>query len=228
MAQAARRHDAFHLNPLYMDWHHTHTGVQRTMPTFKSKRTTTTSAATSMLAPTMSVARVACTQYTHVSPLQIYELGPWSSARALVDARAAAQQERNDRLAAGPKTPLPAGDLAWTPARDPAVGPRARDLVPSLFNTCVNIVVEHLDCVETLWGLPEQLKVCTAQHARDVLPHTLYTHPPHAHRRCSWQWRRVPGASSPLRRCLCLRNMALWRWCCSTAAPWTSSIFWSY
>ena len=47
----------------------------------------------------------------------------------------------------------------WTPSRDPAKGPRARDAVPSLFDTCVGIVVEHLDCVETLWGLPEPLKV---------------------------------------------------------------------
>ncbi len=103
--------------------------------------------------------------HTHTPPhIQIRELGPWSSARALVEARADAAQQRTTRLAstAGPSTTAqPIGmSISWSPSRDPAQGPRPEDCVPSLFSLCVGIVVHYLEDVESLWGLPEALKVC--------------------------------------------------------------------
>ena len=49
----------------------------------------------------------------------------------------------------------------WEPRRNPALGPRATQRVPKLSAMCLALLVEHIHNVETLWGMPSVIKVCT-------------------------------------------------------------------
>lgn len=97
-------------------------------------------------------------------------LGMWSSARELAEKRADAAAKRKGRLAGEGKGPAAAGDAgadagglvaetAWQPLRDPALGRRPDDAVPRLRDLCVDLVVEYIEDVETLYGLPDGIKV---------------------------------------------------------------------
>jgi len=49
---------------------------------------------------------------------------------------------------------------AWTPSRGPGAPRRAAQCeVKPLFSVCVQLLVEYIDDVETLWGLPDAIKV---------------------------------------------------------------------
>ena len=48
----------------------------------------------------------------------------------------------------------------WHPSRDPALGPHPRDPVRPLFGQCLDVLTAYIDCVESLWGVPDAIKVC--------------------------------------------------------------------
>ncbi len=49
---------------------------------------------------------------------------------------------------------------AWVPSRGPGAPRRAAQCeVKPLFGICVELLVEYIDDVETLWGLPDAIKV---------------------------------------------------------------------
>jgi hypothetical protein len=84
---------------------------------------------------------------------QARTLGPWSSARQLAEGRGAAA------AAAG------AAALAWSPRRDFRAGPAPARRVPSLVALCVDLVVQHLEDVDTLWGLADVIRARPAAAA---------------------------------------------------------------
>uniref|UniRef100_A0A7S0LH24 Uncharacterized protein n=1 Tax=Coccolithus braarudii TaxID=221442 RepID=A0A7S0LH24_9EUKA len=73
--------------------------------------------------------------------------GPWSTARALLDRRAAAKAEREAELGGQPEAPI----TPWLPARDVNTPRRSRvaAAVPSLQNLAIALVVEHIDAVSS-------------------------------------------------------------------------------
>ena len=92
---------------------------------------------------------------------QARELGPWSSARQLVEGRAAALSAREDKIAAAALAAAEAEAAAdWTPKRDHRLGPRPAQRVGRLFDMCLDLLVEHIEDIETLYGLPSAIKVC--------------------------------------------------------------------
>lgn len=58
-----------------------------------------------------------------------------------------------------PSVPLPEEALRWVPLRDPALGPRPACCVKLLSTSCLDVLVEYIDAVESLWGLPDDMKV---------------------------------------------------------------------
>ena len=90
--------------------------------------------------------------------MQARKLGPWSSAMELIEARAAAVEARKGRLAAKAGD-LASEDIEWTPPRDPGLGPRPYKSVDTLFRSCVRLIVENIDDIDTLVGIPELIKV---------------------------------------------------------------------
>ena len=94
------------------------------------------------------------------APWQARTLGPWSSARQLVEGRAAALSAREDKIAAAAQAAAEAEAAAeWTPKRDRRLGPRPCLRVDRLFDMCLDLLVEHIEDVETLYGLPSAIKV---------------------------------------------------------------------
>ncbi|GLI64150.1 hypothetical protein VaNZ11_007335 [Volvox africanus] len=98
----------------------------------------------------------------HVGSDQARTLGPWSSAMELVNAREKAQHDRQAKLQ-GIKGATEEGHLEdeaeWQPRRDPALGPHPQESVRSLFDTCLDVLTTYVDCVESLWGVPDVIKV---------------------------------------------------------------------
>ena len=95
--------------------------------------------------------------------LQARSLGPWSSAVELVEARAAAMAARQGRLSDAAKAGIGmiADDsVTWSPKRDLALGPRPAETVPPLFQACLTLLVDYIEDVESLLGLPDIIKVC--------------------------------------------------------------------
>lgn len=83
-------------------------------------------------------------------------------------------------------------DIVWTPKRDPELGPRAPNTVGTLFQSCIALVVDHIEDVESLWGIPDVIKARFHKKRRDRL---LHTHPPTPPITCimarwlhSWPW----------------------------------------
>lgn len=59
----------------------------------------------------------------------------------------------------------PSGAVQWSPSRDPALSKRATALtggpaMPSLLDTCLAVLTDYVDCIETLEGVPDAMKVC--------------------------------------------------------------------
>lgn len=91
---------------------------------------------------------------------QARALGPWSSARQLVEGRAAALSAREDKIAAAALAAAEAEAAAdWMPKRDHRLGPRPSQRVGRLFDMCLDLLVEYIEDIETLYGLPSAIKV---------------------------------------------------------------------
>ena len=93
--------------------------------------------------------------------VQARRLGPWSSAMQLVEGRAealaareAAKLERAAQQAEQLKS-----NVVWQPSRDPAQGPRPPQRVPPLVDMCVQLLVDFIEDVESLAGLPDVIRV---------------------------------------------------------------------
>ncbi|GLC34657.1 hypothetical protein PLESTM_000222000 [Pleodorina starrii] len=104
----------------------------------------------------------------HVGSDQARTLGPWSSAMELANAREKAQHDRQAKLqqaARGRTAEEGAGAEAeaavadWQPSRDPGLGPHPSDPVRPLFDVCLDVLTAYVDCVESLWGVPDVIKV---------------------------------------------------------------------
>ncbi|PNW75825.1 hypothetical protein CHLRE_12g559050v5 [Chlamydomonas reinhardtii] len=103
----------------------------------------------------------------HAGGDQARTLGPWSSAMELVNARGKAQHDRQAKLQAAAEAEQEGeADAAahWHPSRDPALGPHPRDPVRPLFGQCLDVLTAYIDCVESLWGVPDAIKVRLAAH----------------------------------------------------------------
>lgn len=104
---------------------------------------------------------------------QARALGPWSSARQLVEGRAAALSAREDKIAAAAQAAAEAEAAAdWAPKRDHKLGPRLSPRVGRLFDMCLDLLVEYIEDVETLYGLPSAIKVMSMLVALCNTPHT--------------------------------------------------------
>ena len=51
--------------------------------------------------------------------------------------------------------------VSWKPTRDPKAGRRPEQRVPPLVTMCVKLMVEYIEDVESLVGLPDIIKVLT-------------------------------------------------------------------
>ncbi|KAK9840274.1 hypothetical protein WJX74_006585 [Apatococcus lobatus] len=102
----------------------------------------------------------------HAGGKEARKLGPWSSAIQLVEARAAAAAAREDKILEAARGQLEAQEaVAWAPARDVALGPRKACRVDPLFSLSLSLIVDYLEDVETLVGLPDAIKVRLAAAA---------------------------------------------------------------
>lgn len=95
----------------------------------------------------------------HVGSNEARTLGPWSSAVELVNARSKAQAAREDKILQKGKEMQDIEDVQWVPTRDLELGPRAACPVPPLLELCTDLLVEYIDAVESLWGVPDAIKV---------------------------------------------------------------------
>ena len=79
-----------------------------------------------------------------------------------MEGRAAALSAREDKIAAAAQAAAEAEAAAdWAPKRDHRLGPRPSPRVGRLFDMCLDLLVEHIEDVETLYGLPSAIKVCS-------------------------------------------------------------------
>lgn len=76
-----------------------------------------------------------------------------------MEGRAAAAAAREDKIAAAAHTAAEA-EADWRPRCDAPAGPWPARRVGKLFGMCLALLVEHIDDVETLYGLPTVIKVC--------------------------------------------------------------------
>ncbi|KAG2483984.1 hypothetical protein HYH03_017151 [Edaphochlamys debaryana] len=100
----------------------------------------------------------------HTGTGEARTLGPWSSAVQLVNARGQAQQDRKARLQQQQQAAREAEDALaeaadWEPSRDPSLGPHPRCPVPPLFATCLGVLTAWVECVESLEGVPDAIRV---------------------------------------------------------------------
>lgn len=79
-----------------------------------------------------------------------------------MEGRAAALSAREDKIAAAAQAAAEAEAAAdWAPKRDHRLGPRPSPRVGRLFDMCLDLLVEYIEDVETLYGLPSAIKVCS-------------------------------------------------------------------
>ena len=74
----------------------------------------------------------------------------------LVNARADAVEARKNRLLLR-TLDLAEAEVDWKPSREPR--PRPQKHIDTLFRSCVELLVEYIDDVDSLWGIPEVIKV---------------------------------------------------------------------
>ncbi|KAK9811364.1 hypothetical protein WJX72_002569 [[Myrmecia] bisecta] len=113
----------------------------------------------------------------HAGGTEARNLGPWSSARQLVEARAAAAAARTDKILDTARAAEPEDTVRWTPARDVKQGERPAYRVMPLQHACVELLVEYIEDVESLWGLPDSIKVRLAAavcHQRKLEPEVVH------------------------------------------------------
>ncbi|GAB4823302.1 hypothetical protein N2152v2_010348 [Parachlorella kessleri] len=95
----------------------------------------------------------------HVGGTQARNLGMWSSAVELVNAREQARQKRQEALLHGDDADRPQQPAVhWVPSRDVRLGPRPKNSVPPLFELAMKLVVRYIEDVESLWGIPDVVK----------------------------------------------------------------------
>ena len=96
-------------------------------------------------------------------------LGPWSSAVQLAAARGQEKEKRDTKIREAarekPTAAAAAAEATWKPSRDPSLGARPFSSVPLLSHLCVRLVVDYLEDVETLWGLPDAVRSLIAAEA---------------------------------------------------------------
>ncbi|DBB02954.1 hypothetical protein WJX77_009284 [Trebouxia sp. C0004] len=85
-------------------------------------------------------------------------LGPWSSARQLVEARSAAVAARQEKLLDASRVSPGKVAVSWKPSRDVKLGSRLPSRVRPLFELCADVLVEYIEDVESLLGLPDSIK----------------------------------------------------------------------
>ncbi|KAJ9516682.1 hypothetical protein QJQ45_015137, partial [Haematococcus lacustris] len=107
----------------------------------------------------------------HAGGNQARTLGPWSSAVELINQRQQAQEKRQAKMSMDPSAPTAPGATqqeggpgqlpgsCWVPRRDPSLGARLPCPVPSLDSLCCSLLAEYLDCVMSLEGVPDLIRV---------------------------------------------------------------------
>jgi hypothetical protein len=109
------------------------------------------------------------------------ELGPWASATQLAGARPSQRRAREAKLAAAARALAEAAAdaaaaPAWAPPRDPALGRRRGGPgagPPTLQALTLRLAAEHIEAVESLWGLPDGVRArlaAAAAEARTLSP----------------------------------------------------------
>ncbi|GAX78034.1 hypothetical protein CEUSTIGMA_g5476.t1 [Chlamydomonas eustigma] len=104
----------------------------------------------------------------HTGSNEARTLGPWSSAVELVNARQKAQAAREDKLQGravaavngeeDPAQPVP--KIQWSPTRDVSQGPRpGPSAIPALFTLCLTVLNEYVDCIDSLVGVPDTIRI---------------------------------------------------------------------
>jgi DNA repair protein RAD7 len=88
-------------------------------------------------------------------------MGPAGVGMALLEGRAAAAAARSEKILEDARSAREAagGGLGWVPTRDAALGRRSTCAVPPLLELCVRLIRDNIDDVESLWGLPDAVKV---------------------------------------------------------------------
>lgn len=85
-------------------------------------------------------------------------MGPWSSARQLVEARSAAVAARQEKILDASRVSPGKAAVNWKPSRDVKLGSRLPCRVRPLFELCADVLVEYIEDVESLLGLPDSIK----------------------------------------------------------------------
>jgi DNA repair protein RAD7 len=100
----------------------------------------------------------------HAGGSNARELGPWSSAVQLANARKQEKEKRENKIleAAREEKTTHDGQAAetpiWTPSRDPSLGVRPCCNVPLLSEITTRLVTDLIEDVQTLFGLPDLVK----------------------------------------------------------------------
>jgi len=63
--------------------------------------------------------------------------------------------------------------VSWKPSRDVKLGSRLPTRVRPLFELCADVLVEYIEDVESLLGLPDSIKVRLVVHTK---PESLHAH----------------------------------------------------
>lgn len=58
-----------------------------------------------------------------------------------------------------PRTGAAGEEAAWAPSRDPSLGPHPRSAVGPLFDACLRVLTTYVDCIESLVGVPDAIRV---------------------------------------------------------------------
>ena len=86
-------------------------------------------------------------------------MGPWSSARQLVEARSAAVAARQEKILDASRMSPDKAAISWKPSRDIKLGNRRTCRVRPLYEMCADVLTEYVEDIETLEGLPDSIKV---------------------------------------------------------------------
>ena len=140
-------------------------------------------------------------------------MGPAGVGMALLNGRAAAAAARTEKILEDARSAREAteGGLGWVPARDASLGRRPVCAVPPLLELCVRLIRDNIEDVESLWGLPDAIKV---RHLQSCGGSLFSGRPPHDSR-CPGPC--CQGANSCgchailLKALLCTAAFQLWR-----------------
>jgi len=98
----------------------------------------------------------------HVGGSEARTLGPWASARELDERRADALEARKQKLLEMAREMK--SDVEWEP-RSCEKAPTRKRKIGTLFESCVSLLVEYIDCIESLEGVPDSIRVRLADGA---------------------------------------------------------------